>query len=321
MRNGMSPDSRSGPPLDAGFAALVNIHRHLLLNPEPAAGIDAQRARMMRGEITTRGDPPSPTRLGYWCVFEQTHYTATDAAALNLHGHATFDDINEPSLDAAIRHVIAVEGPIHRNVLVYRLLGASGFARAGARIQARIEERLETLAQADTPTAAAGFNVPQAQTPGLADPAWLMPPEPSVTSPSRPSIEIRGPFAGYAPQWQIPAIRDWRDRPDRERRLDHIPPTELELGLLRIVLEREREQADRAMNDAIHRIGFPRFTDQARTIIQPRLLHLIDVGALLPVSPNDARTPIVRHTIAETRDSFAAVVVTPGRDVYAQPPL
>jgi len=65
-----------------------------------------------------------------------------------------------------------------------------------------------------------------------------------------------------------PRLRDWPVLPDRLRQLDHVDDSEPMLCLFYAVPEAGGIDVDRAMNDALHMIGFIRLTDNGRERLQ-----------------------------------------------------
>ncbi|WP_019627839.1 DUF3320 domain-containing protein [Thioalkalivibrio sp. AKL10] len=171
-------------------------------------------------------------------------YRETETNELALSGHERFDDIPEEALDRALLTIVDTEGPVHLVILTRRLLEAAGFSRAGSRIQARIHERRAALG---------------AQ--GL--------------------IRLKGEFSGRDEQFAVPCLRDWINLPDALRQLDHVPDTELKLSLVRTVAEAGTLDRDTAMNDALHRMGFIRLTDNARDRLQAPLDRALQEGLLV----------------------------------------
>ncbi|ADC71622.1 hypothetical protein TK90_1111 [Thioalkalivibrio sp. K90mix] len=171
-------------------------------------------------------------------------YRETETNGLALSGHDRFDDIPQEALDRALLRIADTEGPVHLVILTRRLLEAAGFSRAGSRIQARIHERRAALG---------------AQ--GL--------------------IRLEGEFSGRDEQFTVPCLRDWSNLPDALRQLDHVPDTELTLSLVRTVAEAGTLDRDMAMNDALHRMGFIRLTDNARDRLQDPLAKALERGLLV----------------------------------------
>lgn len=179
-----------------------------------------------------------------WVTTWDTHaYHETDEQSLALDGHPRFDDIPQEDLDAAILRIVDTEGPVHLVPLTRRLLQAAGFARAGSRIQARIHHRRATLGAAGR-------------------------------------FRLQGEFTGRPEQFAVPCLRDWSALPDTLRQLDHVPDCELMLSLVRTVAEAGRLDADTAMNDALHRMGFIRLTENARERLQAPLTRTLELGLL-----------------------------------------
>ncbi|WP_440996041.1 DUF3320 domain-containing protein [Arhodomonas sp. SL1] len=170
-------------------------------------------------------------------------YQAVDPAGLGLAGHGDFHDIPDRDLDLAVLHVAGAEGPVHFRVLADRLLTAAEVGRLGSRIRARIEARLEALEGAG-------------------------------------ALERRGDFAGRGAQFLTPRFRDWRAAPEKTRDLDYVHDSELMLCLFRAVLEAEGIDAETAMNNGLHRIGFIRLTQNARERLQAPLRALLDEAML-----------------------------------------
>ena len=219
------------------FLPSVVLHEHLMRTPDPAANADALHPG--------RFDPPRE-----WTpdLLPKTDYETALPADLGLMEFNDFHDIPDDSLDRAIRRVVAVEGPVHFDVLADRLLEATGVGRLGARIRARIESRLETLTG---PAPADGL-----------------------------ALERQGDFVARPLQFLKPRYRDWRTAPEKTRQLDHVSDPELMLAVLRVVLDEGIRDRERAMNDGLHAIGFIRLTEKARMRLQKPLEQLKAQGWL-----------------------------------------
>ncbi len=171
-------------------------------------------------------------------------YRETETNDRALSGHDRFDDIPQEALDQALLQIVDTEGPVHLVILTRRLLEAAGFSRAGSRIQARIHERRAALGAQDL-------------------------------------IRLAGEFSGRDEQFAVPCLRDWTGLPDALRQLDHVPDTELALSLVRTVAEAGTLDRDTAKNDALHRMGFIRLTDNARDRLQAPLAQALEGGLLI----------------------------------------
>jgi len=214
----------------SAFDALVRVHQKLVRNPDEQPPHSALRP--------DSGEPPA------WIpTFELVPYRAVAPANLGLGGTESFHDITAARLDAAVRRVVDVEGPVHFRVLAQRLLEAAGVERLGSRIRERIQERVDAVERDH-------------------------------------EVVQRGSFIGRSEQFRMPRLRDWSRLPDDIRDLDHVPDTELMLALFHTVLEDEGIEADDALNDGIHRIGFPRLTQSARQRLRAPLRALFDEGML-----------------------------------------
>jgi len=212
-----------------GFRGLVGIHQALIRDPD--TGITGTALR-----------PDANTAPAHWTPsYALMPYQSVDVTALGLGGSSSFNDLDEARLDTAIRHVVAIEGPVHEQVLGYRLIDAAGVGRLGSRIHARIMARVDALEVAG-------------------------------------EIEQRGSFIARAEQFLQPRLRDWRVLPDRLRQLDHVDGSELMLCLFHAVYEAGDIDVDTAMNNALHRIGFIRLTDNGRERLQDPLQALIAQG-------------------------------------------
>ena len=207
------------------FLPSVVLHEHLMRTPDPAANADALHPG--------RFDPPRE-----WTpdLLPKTDYETALPADVGLMEFNDFHDIPDHSLDQAIQRIVAVEGPVHFDVLADRLLEVAGVGRLGGRIRARIESRLETL----TGPAPAGAG----------------------------ALERQCAFIGQPTQFLKPRYRDWRTAPEKTRQLDHVSDPELMLAVLRAALDDGTEDRERAMNDGLHAIGFIRLTEKARERLQ-----------------------------------------------------
>ena len=177
-------------------------------------------------------------------TWDTTAYPEPDATTLALAGHDRFDDIPQQALDHGLLQIVDTEGPVHLFVLTRRLLQAAGFSRAGSRIQARIHERRAVLG-------------------------------------AQGAIRLDGDYSGRKEQFAVPCLRDWSHLPEMLRQLEHVHDTELMLSLVRTVAEAGTLDPETAMNDALHRMGFIRLTDNARMRLQAPLDralqdHLLD---------------------------------------------
>lgn len=219
------------------FLPAVALHERLMRTPDPSADADALHPG--------RFDPP---RRWTPDLYPQTDYEVVRLADLGLMEFSDFHDIPNDSLDQAIQQIVAVEGPVHFDVLADRLLEAAGVGRLGARIRARIESRLETLTG---PAPADGL-----------------------------ALERQGDFVARPLQFLKPRYRDWRTAPEKTRQLDHVSDPELMLAVLRVVLDEGIRDRERAMNDGLHAIGFIRLTEKARMRLQKPLEQLKAQGWL-----------------------------------------
>lgn len=157
-----------------------------------------------------------------------TPYVAVSPETLALDGFGDFHAIPEDRLKAAIERTVAVEGPVHFEVLADRLLNAADVGRLGRRIRERIQTILDALAQAGR-------------------------------------LEQAGPFAGTPAQYRQPRYRDWSEAPEKTRVLDYVSDAELKTVLFRAVLANAPVAPEQAMNDGLAVIGFPRLTEAAQT--------------------------------------------------------
>ncbi|MEX0386054.1 DUF3320 domain-containing protein [Spiribacter onubensis] len=216
------------------FAAAVALHENLLRRPDP----DATETRLHPGRL----DLPSS-----WTpdLLPLSAYRAADPAALGLGGFDDFHAIPEDVLEAAIKAVVDVEGPVHFDVLADRLLEGAGVGRLGSRIRERIEVRLEAL------SAGAG---------------------------AASSLQLDDGLIAWPRQLLSPPYRDWREAPEKTRQLDYVSDAELMLVLFRAVLDDACRDREVAMNDGIHAIGFIRLTDNVRARLQAPLARLLASG-------------------------------------------
>lgn len=183
------------------------------------------------------------TLEGWRPTFAWDTYRAVDPSSLGLDGVESFHDLGDGQLRAAILRVVEVEGPVHFALLGNRLLDAAGVGRMGSRIRERIESVLVALVDEGV-------------------------------------IERLGSFNGYRAQFLRPRWRDWSGLPDRDRRLEHVADSELMLCVFHGVLDRDGVDAETALNDGIHAIGFVRLTDNVRERLQGPLEALLERGML-----------------------------------------
>jgi len=222
--------SERGP---GSFAGVVALHEQLIREPDPGAAGDALHPGRLNPpqRWTPVLDPLVP-------------YAAESPAALGLSGHSDFHAIPDAALARAMLQVVDVEGPVHFEVLADRLLAAAGAGRLGARIRARIEAHLETLAGAG-------------------------------------ALARSGAFAARRRQLLLPPFRDWREAPAQTRVLDHVHDHELMLCLFRAVMAAPAIDTDTAMNEGLHRIGFIRLTRAARARLAAPLQALVEAAMLV----------------------------------------
>ncbi len=214
---------------DSPLSALVAIHQALIrrADPDEPAGALYPRA----------GD----ARYGWWPSFELTPYRAADPGELDLGGVESFHDLASGQIQAAIRRVFDIEGPLHFDLLGDRILAAAGAGRMGRRIRERIENELEDLR-------AAG------------------------------EIEQSGEYWARPRQFLRPPYRDWSDVEDKHRKLEYVAPSELMVCLFHAVLDDEGAGIDDVMNRGIYAIGFPRLTASARERLEEPIQALCDRG-------------------------------------------
>ncbi len=217
------------PRVPEGFAGLVRIHQRLIREMDGDAC----------GPVLY---PPSRCTARDWRPrFTRTAYESADPAALELGSAESFHDIPAAKLDAAIRHIVDVEGPAHVRVVAERLLMAADVGRLGARIRERIAERLDTLAQAG-------------------------------------EIVQQGDFVGRPEDCRAPPVRDRSELSDKLRDLAYVAAAERMQALFLAVLDNEGATVDDAMRAALELLGFARLTDNAREDLQPPLDALIARG-------------------------------------------
>ncbi|WP_018174081.1 MULTISPECIES: DUF3320 domain-containing protein [unclassified Thioalkalivibrio] len=183
-------------------------------------------------------------RCQWVTTWDTEPYRETNPDELSLPGHDRFDDIPQEALDEAVLQIVDTEGPVHLFILTRRLLDAAGFSRAGSRVQARIHEARARLG---------------AQ--GL--------------------IRLDGEFSGRPEQFAVPCLRDWSNLPDALRQLDHVHDSELMLSLVRTVAEAGTLERGTAMNDALHRMGFIRLTDNGRERLRVPLERALEMALLV----------------------------------------
>jgi len=120
-------------------AAKIIDHSRSVVPPRPAASAPQEERSV---EIASNGGAAAsapmtgrePTRFAEADPLEAVSEAQIDAALF-------FDAGYEGVLVAMVRHVVEVEGPILDTVLARRIARAHGFARTGARIQERVEQR------------------------------------------------------------------------------------------------------------------------------------------------------------------------------------
>lgn len=212
------------------------------------AGLVALHQRLVRDDDVDQVSgslyPREPSVLERWRpTFAWETYRAVDPSGLGLGGVDSFHGPGDGQLRAAVLRVIEVEGPVHFDLLGDRLLDAAGVGRMGSRIRERIESTLAVLADEGT-------------------------------------IERLASFNGYRAQFLRPRWRDWSGLPDRDRRLEYVAGSELMLCLFHAVLDRDGVDAETALNDGIHAIGFVRLTGNARERLQGPLEALLERGML-----------------------------------------
>jgi hypothetical protein len=211
--------------------ALVRLHQYLIRNPGPGETCHALRegCREQPCEwVTTWSSEP---------------YRETITTELSLEGYRSFDAIPGDRITEAIIRIVDTEGPVHQAIVTRRLQQAAGFARAGARIQARIQDARVALQAAHR-------------------------------------LRLEDEFSGWPEQFSVPCLRDWTSLPNALRQLDHVHDSELMLSLVRTVTEAGRLSREQAMNDALHRMGFIRLTENARNRMQQPLSRTLETGLL-----------------------------------------
>jgi hypothetical protein len=210
--------------------ALVALYREFLL--DPPGSIEAP------GGLRSGEKSSHPWRVS----FALAEYAAVDPRTLGLGGGASFHDLPDAELDAAIERAVAVEGPMHFDVLADRLLEAAEVARLGRRIRERLVDRCRTLVRDNR-------------------------------------LEGDGPFLATPDQWRNPPHRDWRAAPEKTRVLDHVSDRELAQALF--VAAARGSCGRREIKDlGIQRIGFERLTQQASDRLEGVLSHLVHTGYL-----------------------------------------
>lgn len=213
-----------------GFDQVVWLHEMLIRQADPAASSEALHPGRLKP--ATEWQPR---------VSAITPYHAVDPAQLGLSGFRDFADIPDAALTAAIQQVVAIEGPVHFDVLADRLLEAAGIKRLGRRIRARIQAQLQAINE----------------------------------------INFDGGWVAHAEQMLVPPYRDWRTAPDKTRQLEYVSDAELMLALFHAVFDDRLTDEDSIMNTGLHNIGFIRFTERARSQLQKPLSRLYALEMLV----------------------------------------
>ena len=211
--------------------ALVRLHQYLIRTPGPDETCSALRERCRE------------QACGWVTTWDSQPYRETLTTEMGLEGYRSFDEIPEEKIVQAMTRIVDTEGPVHLVMLTRRLQQAAGFARAGTRIQARIQD-LRLALQANR------------------------------------RLHLEGEFSGWPEQFSVPCLRDWTSLPNALRQLEHVHDTELMLSLIRTVTEAGRLSRERAMNDALHRMGFIRLTENARIRMQQPSSRVLEAGLL-----------------------------------------
>lgn len=156
--------------------------------------------------------------------------------------HYTLQEAPAALLAELVTAVLEVEAPLHLGELTRRLLEAFGLARAGARIQARVDQ--------------------------------------AVTLCERSQRAVRRGEFIYAPGASVFPVRDRSEFPSTEKNIEWVAPEEIDAALLEGVrLGFTLAEAD-AVSAALTALGFGRATQKATAIVSERLAALERQGLL-----------------------------------------
>jgi len=155
-------------------------------------------------------------------------------------------------LEGYLTQLVAVEGPIHRELLKLRLRNALGYGRAGTRVEAEMAPYIQALA--------------------------------------RLALQDRDCF--FANESQLVQPRDWSSRPASERKYEWVPTAELEAALMLVVGKSYGMPEDDAPRAAWTLLGFRRITANGDAIARAALLGLESAGKLMRGADGLLRVPM-----------------------------
>ncbi len=141
-----------------------------------------------------------------------------------------------------IGRIVAVEGPVHEEIVTRRIAEAAGVKRVGRRIQALLTEA-----------------VAYAAAQGL--------------------VQVRGAFLWAADQRE-PVLRRRNGLPASERQFDYVPPEELALAVERVVSTSYGMRREEIAPEVAHLLGFSRVSEQMAERVEVLIGAMIAEGRL-----------------------------------------
>lgn len=189
-------------------------------------------------------------------------YAPVGPAILGLPSGVTdFLDIDDRLIEAAIRRVVEAEGPVHRQILIGRLVDAVGLQRAGSRIQKKIGECLHILKRG-------GYVILQGD------------------------FTVASDTPGKAP------LRDWSVLPQSHRKFDFVPDAELAHAVFVTIKDAYSIDAEACMSAAVGLLGFKRLTSAIKGRVESVIERLAD-GGIVDISSERLQLHDVARAAAE----------------------
>ena len=153
-----------------------------------------------------------------------------------------FSEIDSESLKVAIEKIVALESPIHFNVLTSRLINAAGFKKAGNKIRSNVKSHAKSLA-------------------------------------SKGRVKLSGDFLLTASGSPV-KMRDWSNLDSSSKKIEYVSDHELEISIHHIVSDAFSIGMDDCISAALSLLGFKRVTAIAKERMEALISTMLFSGAL-----------------------------------------
>jgi hypothetical protein len=137
--------SEQAGELQKALTELLESLNEFLQSDECLTDVSVLGARRRNGVSREDGEDSELASEGHSDTGERI-FPLYEVAVLSEPPSSTFAQISSVEIDNQLKLIASIEGPVHRDVVLYRIGDFNGIGRLGSRIQERVAARIETLA-------------------------------------------------------------------------------------------------------------------------------------------------------------------------------